>query len=92
MNAAEALAAADPEEGEPQTAPAAAAWLSSPTAQTKPRTWVDDWRDEVALGNYWQANGPHGEPGRWMGKGPEPPRYQYLTDPPTPAELEAWNA
>jgi hypothetical protein len=44
---------------------------SKPLPVQRARTQI---QDELERGDYWEANGPQGQPGRWMGKGPEPPR------------------
>jgi hypothetical protein len=58
--------------------PLAAALLrvgkSKPLPVQRARTQFDEIQDEIERGDYWEANGPQGQPGRWMGKGPEPPR------------------
>jgi hypothetical protein len=58
--------------------PLAAALLrvgkSAPQPVKRKRDWIDDCLDDFRRGDYWEANGPQGQPGRWMGKGPEPPR------------------
>jgi hypothetical protein len=72
-----AQAIADSTRQDPDRTPAAevAAWLHHPEAEaTQPPSQLDLLLAEIERGEYWEANGPDGKPGRWMGKGPEPPK------------------
>jgi hypothetical protein len=58
--------------------PLAAALLrvgkSKPVPAKRGPSFAEQLQDDMDRNGYWEANGPQGQPGRWMGKGPEPPR------------------
>jgi hypothetical protein len=66
MNPAEAIATADQESAETQSAAAAAAWLTNPAAYTKLPSLLDRLLDEIERGDVWDNEG------NWLGQGPEP--------------------
>jgi hypothetical protein len=81
MNPAEAIAAADQNAAINDSAPAAAAWLTNPTTPGQKKTLLaaivgDPLAGELERGDCWDGNTPDGQPGRWLGTGPEPQRTE----------------